>query len=88
MRKAALYIVMTAGFAAFASAQTTDLPAMNFLAESVRNDGGIVQMNGNVRIAACSIVTADSAVWRDTQIELGGNARMQLTNGIDRLRVR
>jgi type 1 fimbria pilin len=88
MRKATLYILMTAAFAALASAQTTDLPAMNFLADSVRNDGGVVQMNGNVRIAACSIVMADSAIWRDTQIELGGNARMQLTNGVDRLRIR
>ena len=88
MRKPALYVLMTAGLTVLASAQTTDLPPMNFLADSVRNDSGVVQMNGNVRIAACSIVTADSATWRDTQIELGGNARMQLTNGVDRLRVR
>ena len=88
MRRTALYVLMTTGLTVLASAQTTDLPVMNFLAESVRNDGSVVQMNGNVRIAACSIVTADSATWSGTQIELGGNARMQLTNGVDRLRLR
>jgi hypothetical protein len=32
-------------------------------------------MNGNVRIAACGVVTAESATWRGTAIELGGKAR-------------
>ena len=87
MRKVVLYVFLVAGFAALASAQTTDLPPMNFLAESVTEQGNAVQLNGNVRIAACSIVTAESATWRGTEIELGGKARMQLTNGVDRLRV-
>jgi hypothetical protein len=87
VKRAALYVLLVAGFTALASAQTTDLPPMNFLAESVREEGSAVQMNGNVRIAACSIVTAESATWRGSEIELGGKARMRLTNGVDRLKV-
>jgi hypothetical protein len=80
-----LYVFLVAAFGALASAQTTDLPSVNVLADTVREDGGVVQMNGNVRIAACGIVTADSATWRGTDIDLGGSARLQLTNGVDRL---
>ena len=86
MKKVAVYLLLVAGFAALASAHTTDLPPINVLAESVSDQRGAVQMTGNVRIAACGIVTAESATWRGTEIELGGKARMQLTNGVDRLR--
>ena len=88
MRKAALYVLLVAGFAALASAQTTDVPPINFLADSVTKEGSAVQMNGNVRIAACSIVTAESATWRGMEIELGGKTRMQLTKGVDPLKGR
>ena len=87
MKRVAIYIVLIGGFAALATAQTTDLPPMNYLAESVSKDGDVVNMKGNVRIAACSIVTAESATLRGTEIELGGKARMLLTKGVDRLKV-
>ena len=87
MRKAAVYALLVAGFAALASAQTTDLPPLNFLAESVNDQGGTVHLRGNVRIAACSIVTAETATIKGREVELGGRARMQLTNGVDRLKV-
>jgi hypothetical protein len=47
----------------------------------------VVDLNGNVRIAACSIVSADTATLRGRDIELSGKVRMQLTNGVDRLKV-
>jgi hypothetical protein len=88
VKHAALYVVLVASFAALASAQTTDLPPMNFLAASVTQDGAIVRFNGDVRIAACGIVTTDDATWQETEIQLGANARMQLTNGVDSLKPR
>ena len=86
MRKATLYVFLVAGLAALASAQTTDLPPMNYLADSVTKEGDTVHLKGNVRIAACSVVTAESATWRGTDIELGGKARMRLTKGVDSLK--
>jgi hypothetical protein len=47
----------------------------------------VVDLNGNVRIAACSIVSADTSTLRGRDIELSGKVRMQLTNGVDRLKV-
>ena len=88
MKRVALYVALVAGFAALASAQTTDLPPLNYLADSVSKEGSAVHMKGNVRIAACSIVTAESATLRGTEIELGGKARMQLTNGVDPLKIK
>ena len=58
VRKATLYVFLVAGLAALASAQTTDLPPMNYLADSVTKEGDTVHLKGNVRIAACSVVTA------------------------------
>jgi hypothetical protein len=83
-----LFVVAVAGCAAFAGAQTVSAPepAFNVLAESVHKDGGVVQLDGHVRIAACSIVTTDHATARGHEIELGGNAHMTLTNGIDPLK--
>jgi hypothetical protein len=71
------------------SAQQVKAPPSNFLADSVIH-GARTKLTGHVRIAACSIVTADEAVIGEngTDIELGGAVRMKLTHGIDPLRVR
>ena len=88
MKRAALYVLLIAGLTTLAGAQTADAPSMNFLAHSVREEGGTVHMKGNVRIAACSVVTADSATRRGSEFELGGKVRLRLTNGVDPLKAR
>jgi hypothetical protein len=82
------FATIVAGCTVFAGAQTVSAPnpKLNVLAESIRDDGSLVQLDGHVRIAACSIVTTDHATWHDNEFELGGRAHMKLTNGIDPLR--
>lgn len=72
-----------------ANAQQLTAPPVNFLADSVTH-GVQTKLTGHVRIAACSIVTADEAVipGDGTDIELSGAVRMKLTHGVDPLRVR
>ena len=87
MRQMGVHALLVVGFAALASAQTGDLPAVNFLANSVDTQGRTAYLKGNVRIAACGIVTAESATVTGGNIELGGPVHMQLTNGVGRLKV-
>lgn len=84
-----VFAAIVASCAVFAGAQTVSAPnrpKLNVLAESVHEDGNVVHLDGNVRIAACSIVTTDHAKWHDNEFELAGSAHMKLTNGIDPLR--
>jgi hypothetical protein len=83
-----LGLVLLAG-ATIASAQPIEAPPVNFLADTVTR-GAQTKLTGHVRIAACSIVTADEAVIREdgSDIELSGAVRMKLTHGIDPLRIR
>jgi hypothetical protein len=83
-----LFATIVAGCTVFAGAQTVSAPnpPLNVLAESVQKNGTNVELDGNVRIAACSVVTTDHATWHDNEFELGANAHMKLTKGIDPLR--
>ena len=87
MRTTMCFVVVL-GVAMYASAQSATAPKSNWLADSVTQDGGKIQMRGHVRIAACGIVTADEAVGgpdaNDTA--LSGNVRLKITNGVDPLR--
>ena len=79
----AVVIVVTV----FASAQTASAPKSNWLADSVIRNGDVMQMDGHVKIAACSIITADHAVGgpNANDTELTGNVHLTLTNGVDSL---
>ena len=83
-----LCFVVVIGAAVFASAQTASAPKSNWLADSAVKTDDKVQLDGHVRVAACSIITADHAVTdigaNDTV--LSGNVHMKLTDGVDPLR--
>ena len=81
-----LFAMMVIGFTVAAGAQA-GAPKLNFLAESVQPDGDKMLLQGHVRIAACSVVTADQAAldFRTYEATLSGNVRMKLTNGVDKL---
>jgi hypothetical protein len=76
------------GAAMYASAQSVTAPKSNWLADSVTQNGGTIQMRGHVRIAACGVVTADEAVGgpNANDTALSGNVRLKITNGVDPLR--
>jgi hypothetical protein len=82
-------LVMIAGVTMLGSAQTVKAPPLNYLADSV-TPGPETRLHGHVRIAACSIVTADEAVLHTAtnEIDLSGKVRMKLTHGVDPLKVR
>jgi len=84
-----LLAVVVAGLTGFASAQTVKAPKLNFLADSVQQDGDKLQLHGHVRIAACSIVTGDEAVLDvgNNEVQLTGGVHMKLVNGVDSLSV-
>ena len=69
------------------SAQTASAPKSNWLADSVIRNGDVMQMDGHVKIAACSVITADHAVGgpNANDTELTGNVHLTLTNGVDSL---
>jgi type 1 fimbria pilin len=80
---------VVAGVMAFASAPTLTAPKLNFLADSVRQDGDVLRLSGHVRIAACSVATADEGVLNvdKGEAQLSGNVRLTLTSGVDSLKV-
>ena len=80
-----LFAVLVVGFTAVGGAQQAGAPKLNFLADSVQQDGEKVQLHGRVRLAACSVVTADDGVidFGSYDATLSGNVHMKLTNGID-----
>jgi hypothetical protein len=82
-----LSFTIVIGIAVFAGAQTLSAPKSNWLADSVTRDGAVLKMHGHVRIAACSIITADDAIGgpdvNDT--ELRGNVHVKVTSGVDPL---
>jgi hypothetical protein len=82
-----LFAVMVVGFTVVAGAQKVGAPKLNFLADSVQQDGDRMQLHGHVRIAACSVVTADDGVldFGTNEAALTGNVHMKLTNGVDKL---
>jgi hypothetical protein len=81
------HAIIVTGFTVFVGAQTVTAPKSNWLAESVIQNGDQVHFHGHVRIAACSIVTADDATSRGgTEVDLSGNVHMKLTIGIDPLK--
>jgi len=82
-----LFAVMVLGFTVVAGAQKAGAPQLNFLAESVQQDADKMRLHGHVRIAACSVVSADEGVLDlgTHEAELSGNVRMKLTNGVDKL---
>lgn len=86
-----LFAVIVGAVAVLANAQTAEAPKLNFLADSVAQDGDKLQLqlHGHVRIAACAIVTAEDAVFdgRSYEFDLSGPAHMKLTHGVDRLSV-
>jgi type 1 fimbria pilin len=84
-----LCVAIVAVVTAFASAQTVEAPKVNFLADVATPDGDTVTLHGHVRIAACSIVTADEGVLDLGKYEanLSGNVHMKLTDGVDPLKV-
>jgi hypothetical protein len=88
MKRAMLCTVIVAAGTLLAGAQTLTAPKSNWLADSVTRTGDVTQLRGHVRIASCSIVTADEAVSRgDIDVTLSGNVHMRLTNGVDPLAV-
>ena len=84
-----VFAVMVIGLTAVAGAQSVGAPRLNFLADAAQQDGDKMQLRGHVRIAACSVVTADEGVldFGTYEAALSGNVRMKLTNGVDPLRV-
>ena len=81
-----LFAMTVVGFTVAAGAQA-GAPKLNFLADSVQPDGNIMRLHGHVRIAACSVVTADEGVldFGSYEATVSGNVRMKLTNGVDKL---
>src|SRR5438876_766449 len=57
--KAVLCFVVIVGTAVLASGKSVSAPKSNWLADSVTRNGDVVHMDGNVRIAACGVITAD-----------------------------
>jgi hypothetical protein len=82
------FATMLGGGTLIAGAQTVTAPnpPLNVLADSTQKNGSVMQLDGHVRIAACSIVTTDHATWHDNEFELGESAHMQLTDGVKPLR--
>lgn len=83
-----MFGVMVLSFTVVAGAQGVGAPKLNFLADTVQQDGDRMQLRGHVRIAACSVVTADEGVldFGTYEAALSGNVRMKLTNRVDKLR--
>jgi hypothetical protein len=83
------FAVMVMSLTVVAGAQRVGAPKLNFLADQVQQDGDSMRLHGHIRIAACSVVTADEGVldFGTNEAALSGNVRMKLTNGVDRLRV-
>ena len=81
------FAVMVISLTVVGGAQRVGAPKLNFLADAVQQDGNKTQLHGHVRIAACSVVTADDGVldFETYEAALSGNVRMKLTNGVDRL---
>ena len=86
--KRLLVVLLGFGFAVAVGAQTVTAPKMNVLADSATRTGDRAELHGHVRIAACSIVTADDAVIHTltNDVDLSGTVRMRLTDGIDPLK--
>jgi hypothetical protein len=86
--KRLLVLLAGIGFAVAAGAQPVTAPKMNVLADSATRTSDRAELHGHVRIAACSIVTADEAVIHTltNDVDLTGTVRMKLTDGIDPLR--
>jgi hypothetical protein len=84
-----LFAIIVTSVSVVAGAQKVDAPKLNFLADSVQQSGDVLQLHGHVRIAACSIVTADDGVLdvAGHQATVSGNVHLQLTNGVDKLSV-
>ena len=84
-----LFAAIVVSLSVVAGAQKVDAPKLNFLADSVQQSGDVLQLRGHVRIAACSIVTADEGVLdiAGAQATVNGNVYLQLTNGVDKLSV-
>ena len=83
------FAVMVMSLTVVAGAQRVGAPKLNFLADEVQQEGDRMRLHGHVRIAACSVVTADEGVldFGRNEADLSGNVRMKLTSGVDRLRV-
>src|SRR5204862_8033618 len=87
--KTVLCFVGMLATAVLATGQSVSAPKSNWLADSVTRDGGVVRMDGHVRIAACAVITADHAVGGvDNDTQLTGNVHERVTNGVDRRRVK
>ena len=84
-----LLVVVLGAAGAFVSAQTAEAPRLNFLAETVREQGSALQLHGRVRIAACAVLTAEDAVLNVAagEADLSGPVHMTLTHGVDRLAI-
>jgi hypothetical protein len=84
-----LFAAIVVSFAVVAGAQKADAPKLNFLADSVQQSGDVLQLHGHVRIAACSVVTADEGVLdiAGHQATVSGNVHLRLTDGVDKLSV-
>lgn len=82
-----LCFVIVLGAALVTSAQSATAPKSNWLADSVTQQGSVVQMQGHVRIAACGIITADQATGGPEagDTALSGHVRLKLTNGVEPL---
>jgi hypothetical protein len=87
--KTILFAAIVGSLSVVAGAQKVDAPKLNFLADSVQQSGEVMQLRGHVRIAACSVVTADEGVLDipGHQATVSGNVHIQLTNGVDKLSV-
>ena len=87
--KTVAFAVMVISLTVVGGTQRVGAPRLNFLADAVQQDGDKLQLHGHVRIAACSVVTADDGVldFGTYEAALSGNVRMKLTNSVDSLRV-
>jgi len=76
------------GVTVFATAQTASAPKSNWLADSVTRTGSVLQLDGQVKIAACGVITADHAVGGPNAAEtaISGNVRLRVTEGVGPLR--
>ena len=85
MKRIVLSALVVTGLTVLAGAQTVTAPKSNWLADSITREGDLSRFHGHVRIAACSVITADDATWSGNDVEVSGNVHITLTNGVDPL---
>lgn len=78
------------GYTVLAGAQNVAAPKLNFLADAVQTDGKVHRLHGHVRIAGCSVVTADDGILdlNTYEADLTGPVHLRLTTAVDKLSIK